>query len=614
MIEKIRQRAYEYLRARSVYQRLKIVSVLIGTASLVLITAISIMVNIHFTMELLEERESRYLAMYVASVSSELEKISEDLSALTSSGVVQSLLEENLAMDDSTLLSQQLVLTREAEKYLAIHDVVKDVYLFTTVTSPTNLFRGPHSDMDTQSLDTISLFYDTDFFSEKGAFLVDAADFSKDPEQNQKGLICLQRVLEERSARTRGYLMLYLDKAELFERLVDVETSGDDICRVILNPKVGLVHSSERQLSSRAMEEILTKIDQNAGSFSIQYPGSLVGQICVYSKIGALDLYAVTVIPASVVSRETYLILGAMLVLLALLTWIDSVTSKHIAKSISIPVEQMLQSLREIRQENFSVGPFDAHTDELAEVNNFLNDTKIRLSNLIGAIKETEQQKYKLQLEVLRTQINPHFLVNTLNSTIWLAQLQGADNIQTLVSSLIDILRPCMRNTSGVATIGDEIKLLRDYSTIMEFQYMNQFELDIDVEAEVEEYLAPVLFLQPLVENALIHGRSENALLIRIWVRAHRDGDSIHILVQDDGKGMSPARLREIQNQRSEGKKGQTLTSIGVSNIRQRMDLLYREKPHSMTITSQENQGTTVEIRLPMIRGMEDHHEENTAG
>ena len=229
-----------------------------------------------------------------------------------------------------------------------------------------------------------------------------------------------------------------------------------------------------------------------------------------------------------------------------------------------------------------------------------MNDTKVLLSDLITKIRENEQQKYQLQLQALRTQINPHFLVNTLNSIIWLADLQGAENIRTLTSSLIDVLVPCMRNTSGVAAIRSELKILRDYSTIMDFQYMDQFQLEFDIEEQVQDHLAPVLFLQPLVENALIHGRDTNAPILHISVRGRLEKDKIHIWVCDDGKGMSPQRLKEITERTDRKKTVQPMTRIGITNIRERLELYFGEDNCSLTITSEEHKGTTVDILIPV--------------
>lgn len=600
-METFRQKIYNWLRMRSVYRRVKNVSVVIGTAAMVLIAVISIAIYIHSTMELLQERESRYLSAYSTNIVNELFSISSDVSELAECESMQKMLAEQYPLTEQARQYKRLVLTQEAERQLAYNDAVTDVYLFTTRDDPVSLFRGPCSDVDVESLDTISMFYETTFFSEDGACFMDMAAFSSEPEKNNLGLACLHRVMESGTAKTRGYLWVYLDKQQLFGGLNTTQNEESDVFRFILDENASLVYSDTDQISPEALERLYARMDQKEGVFGVSGFTGFTGGMCVYSRISGLDFYAVTLIPYSVVSMEVSLILLSVLVLLALLFCFYSIMSQYIAQSISQPVEQILQSLREIQQENFCVGPYDQHSDELAEVNNFMNETKLLLSDLITKIKVNEEQRYRLQLQVLRTQINPHFLVNTLNSIIWLADLQGAENIRSLTTALIDVLVPCMRNTSGVAPIRAELALLRDYSTIMEFQYMNQFQLDFDVEENVQEYLAPVLFLQPLVENALIHGRDLSSPMLHILIRGRIEQGKLHISVCDDGKGISSQRLKEI-SERTPKKQVNTLTRIGVTNIRERMGLLYGGHSYSLTITSEEHHGTVVDIWLPMLR------------
>ena len=613
-MERIRQMVYNRLRMQSIYRRVNTISVTIGTMAMVVITIICICIYINSTMELLRERESRYLSAYSTNISNELFTISGDVSALSDGASMQHMLSEDYPLTLQSNQYKKLVLTQEVEQQLAYNDAVTDVYLFTTRDNPTNLFRGPNGDIEIQSLNTISMFYETGFFSADGACFLDAAAFSSNPEKNNQGILCMYRILESGTAKTRGYLLAYLDKQVLFGSLNTSEEEKKDVCRFILDESGRMVYGQEDQVPQSTLEQLHTRMDQKEGTFGVSRIWNLTGGMCIYSKVSGLDFYAVTLIPYSVVSMEVILILAAVLILLALLFCIYSVTSQWIAQSISQPVEQMLQSLREIQQEDFRVGPSDDHSDELAEVNNFMNDTKLLLSELITKTRENEEQKYRLQLQVLQTQINPHFLVNTLNSIIWLANLHGADNIRSLTASLIEILVPCMRNTSGVAPIRSEFALLRDYSTIMEFQYMNQFQLEFDVEDQVQDYLAPVLFLQPLVENALIHGRDTNSPMLNILIRAKMEQGRIHICVRDDGKGMSPQRLKEITERGRRKEKVQTLTRIGVSNIRERLGLLFGEQNYSLTITSEENNGTTVDIWLPLTTQEATENEKSTSG
>lgn len=603
-MEKLKQKLYRSLRMQSIYRRVNTISVTIGTMAMVLLTVICIFTYISSTMELLQERESRYLSIYSTNLSNELFAVGKDMSLLSQEEQMQRMLAEEYPLTPEARQYKQLVLTQNVERQLSYNDRVKDVYLFTTRDNPVNLFRGPHGDLDVEALDTISLFYETGFFSADGACFLDAAAFSTDAETNNRGILCLYRVLESGTAKTRGYLMAYLDKDILFSGLNNPEETG--IQRLILNKSGKMVYGQENAPGETLLSRLPEQMTEKEGMFRYGLSRGQLGGLCIYTRLSDLDLYAVSLVPYSAVSREVFLILAVVLVLLALLFGIYSISSRLIARSISQPVEQMLHSLRQIRQEDFRVGPYDEHSDELAEVNNFLNDTKVRLSDLITKIRENEEQKYRLQLQVLRTQINPHFLVNTLNSIIWLADLQGAENIRALTSSLIEVLVPCMRNTSGVATIRSELELLKDYSTIMDFQYLDQFRLEFDVEDRIQEYLAPVLFLQPLVENALIHGRQPNGPILNIRITGYLEGEQIHIQVRDDGKGISAQRLKEISQRGSRKEKSQTLTRIGVTNIRERMGLLYGEGNYAITIDSRENMGTTVDIRLPLRKAQEE--------
>lgn len=598
-MEKIRQKIYSSLRMQSIYRRVNTISVTIGTMAMVLLTAIFVFTYIQSTMELLQERESRYLSIYSANLSNELFTVGKDVSSLSEEEQMQRMLAEDYPLTPEAHQFKKLVLTQTVERQLAYNDAVTDVYLFTTRDDPINLFRGPHGDLDVEALNTISLFYETGFFSADGACFLDAAEFSLEEDKNNQGILCMYRVLESGTAKTRGYLLAYLNKQVLFGGLNPAEEEGKGIRRFMLDQKGQLVYGGDSHLAPETLSRICERMTEDEGMFRYGPMAGITGGMCIYSRLSGLNIYTVAMIPYSAVSGEVFLILAAVLILLALLFLLYSVTSSCIAQSISQPVEQMLQSLREIQQENFRVGPYDDHPDELAEVNNFMNDTKLLLSELITKIRENEQQKYRLQLQVLRTQINPHFLVNTLNSIIWLADLQGAENIRALTSSLIEVLVPCMRNASGVATIRSELQLLRDYSTIMDFQYMDQFQLEFDVDEEIQDYLAPILFLQPLVENALIHGRDTNSPILNIRIRGRMEESQIHIQVCDDGKGISAQRLKEISQRSARKEKVQTLTRIGVTNIRERLELYFGEGNCKLTITSQENMGTTVDILLP---------------
>ena len=585
---------------RSVYRRVMFLSAFIGTAVMTLLTVISLTIYLDSSMKLLQEREERFLSVYAAKVISEMTEIGRDLSAFAQSDAVQQALKAPMDLSADAQLLRKISLTRSAENALAHNDAITDVYLFTVYSEPMNLFRGPVSDFRAEALDRMKLFYNTPFFAEDGSFIVNAAAFSTDPECNNSGLLCLYRVMENGTKKNLGYLMLYLDKESIFGSLNTGDGDQQHIQRMIYSRTEGGIYSAP---GGEAIPFPADRIDPDAQEGFFTTGSFLSSTRGVFVRFNSMDWYAVTLTPYTVLSDEVRIILLAMVILLFLLIVLFSLMSRSVAHSVSIPVNQVLHSLRDIQQENLALGAHDDHQDELAEVNNLLNDTKALLAQLITRIRETEKQKYELSLQVLQAQINPHFLVNTLNSIIWLSSLQGADNIRRLTSSLSAIVIPCMRNQSGIAPIRDELALLRDYETIMDFQYMSQFRIRYDIDPAVEEYLAPVLFLQPLVENCIIHGRDSGMPMLTIDIRAKKEDEQIVLSISDDGKGITEEKIRQIDAQRTSNRKQvQTFTSIGISNIRERMRLLYGEGASSLVIRRKEEGGTEVSIRIPLLR------------
>ena len=180
---------------QSIYHRVNTLSVTIGTTAMVLLTVICIFAYIQSTMELLQERENRYLSIYSTNLSNELFTVGKDMSLLAEDAQMQRMLVEDYPLTPEAHQFKKLVLTQTVERQLAYNDTVADVYLFTTRADPINLFRGPHGDLDISALDTISLFYETAFFSADGACFMDASAFSLEPEKNNQGILCMYRVL-----------------------------------------------------------------------------------------------------------------------------------------------------------------------------------------------------------------------------------------------------------------------------------------------------------------------------------------------------------------------------------------------------------------------------------
>ena len=207
-----------------------------------------------------------------------------------------------------------------------------------------------------------------------------------------------------------------------------------------------------------------------------------------------------------------------------------------------------------------------------------------------------QQQKRKSELKALQSQINPHFLYNTLDSIIWMAEGKKNEEVVVMTASLARLLRQSISNEEEQVPIGQEVEYARSYLTIQKMRYKDKLEFQIQVDAQIMGVPIIKLVLQPLIENAIYHGlkyKEGKGLLI---VRGYREGENAVIQIKDNGAGMDEQTLSHIfekhkVNYRSNG--------VGVYNVQKRLQLYYG-MDYGITYSSRQGEGTTASIVIPM--------------
>ncbi len=208
-----------------------------------------------------------------------------------------------------------------------------------------------------------------------------------------------------------------------------------------------------------------------------------------------------------------------------------------------------------------------------------------------------EKEKNDLEYKMLQSQINPHFIYNTLNSIKWMATVQGSEGIAEMTTSLAKLLKSLSKGTTLTVPIREELSLLRDYCTIQSYRYGGTIGTDICVDDPSIEDCGIVKFtLQPLVENAIFHGIEPKGSG-HIDVHLFREDDLIRIDVTDDGVGMSPEKAASVLTSGNETK-SEFFRELGVYNVNRRLQFEYGDRA-GITITSAEGSGTTMTVRIP---------------
>ena len=212
-------------------------------------------------------------------------------------------------------------------------------------------------------------------------------------------------------------------------------------------------------------------------------------------------------------------------------------------------------------------------------------------SNTRSEAKLEEQRRLLLQarLEALSSQINPHFLFNTLNSVSTLIRLDP-EQARTMVTRLARIMRKRLRSQDHFTPLREEIEFLDDYLSIERVRFGEKLRVVKDIDPDAEDVAVPSMLLQPLVENSIKHGISGKVEGGTITLVARRAGERLVVGVEDDGAGISKADLGNVFNK-----------GIGVSNVRARLEVLYG-RDFRMDVSSDEGRGTRIEIEVPVLR------------
>lgn len=205
------------------------------------------------------------------------------------------------------------------------------------------------------------------------------------------------------------------------------------------------------------------------------------------------------------------------------------------------------------------------------------------------------------QLKYLQSQINPHFLFNTLNACAQLAMLEGADRTYTYVQNLADFYRYNVRKKDGVATLAEEIGLVDNYIYIINVRFSGEIHFIKEIEEGVTDVPMPAMILQPLVENSINHGLRDVEWEKKIWLSVYRENDRICVSVRDNGVGISPERTQSILNNDLNGDGLQEhTTGVGLRNVIGRLRLFYN-RDDVMEITSTgSGMGTEVAVFMPV--------------
>ncbi len=385
-------------------------------------------------------------------------------------------------------------------------------------------------------------------------------------------------------------LMLDVEISKFDEVLYSGDVAGSRGCLInsqgicLASPDQSLVHQTT--VSSALMEQI-----RLADAGCIRHEG----RVYVYDKLEFNDWYIVMDYPASILSvansaQGSALQIMIIIVLIISLTLVFILTYNYTVNVTLTRINASLDALNTGEKNQ---------PEEVPQLLNPLHQLERSADQMILTVKALVERQYQdriaiteSQMKALQAQIKPHFLYNTLDIIKWMILDQKNDEAAQMVNTLSKYLRQSINKGPGIIPLQEELELSKTYISIMQTRFKNRFTVGFEIEDEAEMYYIPKLSLQPLLENALLHGilyceKPDKELTVRAWVAE----ESVHIEVEDNGNGMKEETIRALEA----GTAG-----YGLGNVQKRLALFSRGKGE-FHIFSREGVGTCIAIRIPAI-------------
>ena len=383
-------------------------------------------------------------------------------------------------------------------------------------------------------------------------------------------------------------IMVIHFKEALMEQMFDGSNSIDGSFYCVSSPDGVIVSHSQKEKNGTVEMLPWLKEAKGNGSIVMKYQGKNV--VVCYSVSAVTGWIAASVTPVNSllnnVSRIQVLTIFVWILLFLLAMFLSGVFSRRITR----PVKQLVEAMRQTGKGNFSIRLSVQGKDEMWYLTEKYNEMGEKIQTLIEQNYKSELRKKEAEIMALNLQLNPHFLYNTLNIANMMALEEGNTEVSKMLISLSDMLQYTFRNRQELVAFGEEYVWLQNYLHIMGIRFEGKFKVQYEIDRAAYQYSIPKLLLQPLVENAIIHGLRDKKQGGMLWIRAGKDGEYLHLEVEDNGRGMDEEELERARSMDH--------NRIGLNNAEQRLRLIYGDQGRMHIITAR-GKGTRIIVILP---------------
>ncbi len=279
--------------------------------------------------------------------------------------------------------------------------------------------------------------------------------------------------------------------------------------------------------------------------------------------------------------------------------------SYYYSRRMLAPLMELRDSMRDIQSGDLCVEVSSHRTDEIGELCNAFNDMVYEIRSLTDRVYKSQELLRESQLKALQSQINPHFLYNSLDSVIWLMRLKRQDEAVTMLSALSKLFRIALSRGNDLIMVSEEISHVQNYLVIQSIRYKQKLNYTVNCSEDARCCITPKLILQPLVENCIYHAYAPEQKPVMVNINVELYDENVIFSVSDDGKGMDESHINQLRHCLDLNSSHDNSHGYGLKNIYTRLTMYFGENC-SFNIESVQGKGTTVIIRIPKIIEKED--------
>ncbi|NOV00021.1 cache domain-containing sensor histidine kinase [Paenibacillus planticolens] len=346
------------------------------------------------------------------------------------------------------------------------------------------------------------------------------------------------------------------------------------------------------RIKDSELQPIILQTTQASGQITItnEYGNEM---LIVYDTLRINKWKIAAVVPKDELLHNVNYIKYLILVIMFILFVIVIFFSNFLANIITKPIIQLTRKINSIEEGNLDIEFRDLSRNEIGVLNKGIRDMIHRIKQLLKQIEKEQEKKRKAELAALQFQIRPHFLYNTLYSIKHLIEMDEKKEASQMVTSLSDFFRISISKGNEIIPVSQEIEHIKHYFTIQELRYGDSFTYEIDVEPAILDFKIVKLTLQPIVENAIYHGIKNSLKKGHIRIKAFIQDDDCIIRIEDNGAGMAPEQLDQINVSLSNMNMSEDGAGFGIYNVHKRLQLNYGMK-YGLSYESSSETGTVV--------------------